>query len=304
MVFGELMLAAKPLGDELGSLFKELGRAFDPLLDLFGLVDDVGEKFDFFSLVVTGVATSVKRALIPIRILLQFFVGLVRVVVLLARFLVGGFKFALAAILLPFKAIWEVAKLIWDFFTGAPGAAKGFGDALLKLGDRMKKFITPEVLLKMQEGASQKKGAQSSSANPSLSPGLLKSAAKSTLHPSIRFLLGFAGVDLEEPTEKKKKLQQLSTGGITRGPIVPQLHANEAVIPLNRIGEVTANIQARSSDSPQPVADGGSGPSISLTIPVSVMMGDMVMGRAMVQLSEERMRREFNSRGIRLAGIG
>jgi TP901 family phage tail tape measure protein len=309
MFVGEIMLALKPLGDELMSLFDEVVSVFDPFIDtfkeMFAVLGFGGEEIDGFSLVVKAVSTSLKVALIPLKIMLKLFILLIRAVVFLARVFTGIFKFSVAVLVAPFKLLVEIVKALHEFFTGGPLTMERFGASMKKLAGNMLDFLNPFSETeeeKKKNKAKRRTQLQDKTQSVSFGHDMAKQAAR-VFDPLGMFGLLSSAVANEEKA-RKEKLQQLNTGGITRKDTVAQLHRNEVVIPLNRIGEVTGNMQARASASPQPVAAAGPGASISLTIPVNVMMGDMVMGRALVQLSEERMRREFSSRGIRLAGIG
>jgi hypothetical protein len=231
---------------------------------------------------------------------LHLLVALVRIVVFMARVFTGTLKLAIALIVTPIKFLIESFKLLYDYLTGAPGAVKSFGEAVKKLAGTLADFVNPFAKSEEQKKADKAKLQSQTTQLPGYD--LLDQAAR-IFDPFGIFDLQARAKALGDDA-KKKKLQQLDTGGITRRDTVAQLHKNEVVIPLHRIGEVTGNMQARSTGSPQPVAPASPGASISLTIPVTVALGELVLGTAMVQLSEERMRREFSARGIRLAGIG
>ena len=94
--------------------------------------------------------------------------------------------------------------------------------------------------------------------------------------------------------------KRLSSGGITRRDLVAQVHADEAVIPLDALPQI---LEQRSSRSTRD-RDARSGGGGDLVISVPVMLDGEMLGRAVARISEEQLRGRFGSRAVGLSGIG
>lgn len=78
----------------------------------------------------------------------------------------------------------------------------------------------------------------------------------------------------------------------------------DVVVPTGG-GGVVPVADRRPLPVPLNTGDGGGAPTnLEIVIPVSVKLDDLELGRTVVRITEEEIRRQFGTRGIRLAGVG
>jgi hypothetical protein len=104
-------------------------------------------------------------------------------------------------------------------------------------------------------------------------------------------------------------LVELAKGGIVTGPTLAAIGEggeSEVVAPLSKLPGLLASVGGGSTGGSGDVAgegDGGGGP-VELTIPVSVILGEVELGRAVVKITEDMIRRAGGGRSLRLSGVG
>jgi TP901 family phage tail tape measure protein len=290
--FDDLLL----IGSEIGFIFADLKAAFEPLIATFSeLFGGLGAEFDLFGVIVQGVAAVVRvfvtLILLPIRGLLFTVQLIVRGFRLLSRTIatvVAPVVSAINKILAPFVMFWKTmvsiqsaGESLSDWFKRK---FENFGTIVAgvfnEIIDWPRRFF--DGLWQEFEALARAIGGQ---------------------------ITGWLGIPFVP----------LSAGGITTTTTPALVHPGEVVAPLDQLPRLVS----RFGPPPQPTAalSGATAPptgvnspgsastntapvSLSLTIPVQVMLEGVELGRAIVNVTEDQIRQHFGSRGIRLAGIG
>ena len=100
-------------------------------------------------------------------------------------------------------------------------------------------------------------------------------------------------------------INSLQTGEVVISPSPAFVRAREVeVAPAGGGGGVPVSDRRPSPGPPTPGDGGGAPTNLEIVIPVSVKLDDLELGRTVVRITEEEIRRQFGTRGIRLAGVG
>lgn len=266
--FGDATSGVYELWIEIQGLFEQFKIIFLPVLNAFDeLAAAMGlssEGFDLIGIGIQMIAASVRILLTPFTLLVRMLVMVAKFFVMIGRWLVDFFIEPLNGVAGAFAEVVGWVKSLVEWL----GNLGGLSNSLKAFFEGIGNFFAT---------------GDSSNAGPA------ESAAPAAV--------------------------PLSTGGFTPNGVLAQLHPKEAVIPLKQFPEIAAASMRRAAPTfvqAPPASDrGGSGGgavggdvSLAITIPVQVMLDDVELGKAVVRLSEDQVRREFGSRNIRLSGIG
>lgn len=311
--------------DEIKSVFADIGEAFMPLFDAFGeLAEALGfssDQFDGFGITVQVFAALTRLALqviiVPLRILTNIIKGLVFLFSGLVKLLVVPFRLlskAMAKVIKSFSVFFRGISKGQQFATKLSDTFKFFfedlGEAFSSIG---KAIISPfkiaaDAIKSVFDSIfSAIKIAFSALMNALLLP--LTSLINS-LNLVIRGInkanlaSGLTGELAEIP------VPSFDRGGITRSGGLAQLKRDEVVMPLKTVPELVSKIPPQSAAISEPrrapaaaaTAEGGD-VNLEITVPVTLMLDGMVLGRAMVKVGNEEIRRQFGTKGIRLSGV-
>jgi len=304
---------------EISLLFGELAAIFRPLTDAFSelwVALGLGsEGFDFFGVVVQGVAMSVRLFLWPFQLLIRGAVWLAQAAVAVGAAFARVIAPAIMLSARPLQfMLWLFTKM-FKFFTGGRSLSTAFKAMFEGVGDfadsvsNVLMFI-PNLILRAIRLIGQGISAIFDSIF-SLSLDPLKwflNVFVDSMNEIIGGLNLLPGINLGfiQPIP-------MAIGGITTKDTLAQLHQGEAVLPLERLPEIFSRIAPRQPITQAPMhaatgapasASGGGPVSLSLSIPVTLMLDGLELGRTLVNVSEEQVRKNFGARGIRLAGVG
>jgi hypothetical protein len=264
--FGPIFTEVQGLFSDIGQIFDEFVVAFDPLFRLFS---EIGELLGFTSEEFDAFGVIVQAVAAVVRFFVKPIVLIIKLLVLTLKSLAFWGQKIVAFFLEPFRLGFQsLAKILEPFIEAAKELnavlAEMFGGKDATLSDRLKFFFEA-----IGEGFSLFPGA------PEI-PGAHR-------------------------------------GGFVKEEGVANLHPNEGIIPLRKFPEVAARTVQAAIPEPRTttaqITAGGSGQAagggtpVSINVPVTVMLDDLVLGQVVARVSEEQIRQQFGTRSVRLAGI-
>ena len=310
-----LLVAFHPITQELLFLKKEFFELFDgigkDLAPLKKAFTDIGAAFgfggkegiDFMGMMAQAASFLVRGvvAMSPIFILLRVGAKALRVVVSLGKKLFNGFGKRFAP---QIRKVGMWLKNVAQIFMFLKETSLQYQHGLKLLGDDIAAMWARLVDNKVVKFLEKTKDLLVEIANLQAGPPTTKGKPAPTVGDSA--ITGLLSSSIPVPLQIAGKILGLSSGGITPAtnrPTPAILHPNEAVIPLKRLPEfapkfapAVAKTEAQNSQD--------IGGSLTITVPVTLMLGDEVIGEAIASVSEDEIRRQLGSRSIRLSGIG
>lgn len=311
---------------EIGSVFAELEAAFQPLLDAFGeLFEALGlgsGDFDTFGIIVQATAAAVRFGLqiiiVPLRILTNVMKLLVYVTTGLFKLFISPW-IKIAQALAPvvrmlaaaFKAVFSGSTALQRLSDGLKHAYEDIGEFASAVG---RWFIEPFVMAADAVKSAFDVVFQAIKTgfgfvmDAVLLPLQMMIKATNLLIDGLNAINVFEGVTGSIP---KLPVPSFDNGGLTRKGGLAVLDADEAVMPIKTIPQLVSSValQAPAVSEPRravaagPSSTGGGETRVEITVPVTLMLDGSVLGRAMVKVGDEEIRRQFGMRGVRLAGI-
>lgn len=294
---GLLILIANDFA-EIGATVSSIFEPIRVLLTEFGILGDSGDGV--LKAIGGAIAWLVKTWLTPLlwilRVIIFFWVGIARIglwaikvvasaiklwatpLVAIVTFIGGLVVGIINAVLHPIEFIKQVWQSLVGFFSRVGSAiANAFNDAF---GGSLGKIVQGIVAV--------------------------AKAGLNALIDEANKLIGRVNKYLPK-TAEIPSIPRLAEGGIVAKPTFAQIGEREpeVVTPLSKLPALMASVQASQPRPAVAPSEGrGGGGAMSITIPVTVMLDDIELGRAMVQVSEEQMRRAYNTKTARLSGVG
>lgn len=311
---------------EIGKLFSEIGSLFSPIMELFSeffsLVGFGSGEFDTFGVVVQIIAGIVRLALAPLVFFVKGIVVTVKALVFLFRILAGLLRITFLPLTIAAIIITGIIKKFRGFLGEGGSLLSGFSALLKTFGDNLGDFavglldailFVPRAILDsfitmfdaLKELMVGNTGAAEFIWNE-FGKRLVESTKR--LLNKLSFGLLFDEFDPKPEFKGRAPSARKPPPALADGGFLVRAHPGEVVAPLERLPAIAANLPAFSGPTAPATSTSttsqGTPADISLTIPVTLSLDGTILGQAFARVSAERLRSEFGTRGVRLAGIG